>query len=287
MFLVRLLPRRLALAIGAQAGSFVYDLLASEREKVLAHLELAFGKDKTDPQIRSIARQVFVNCAKSGVDWILYPRFNRSNWDHWVYCGDGLSKVDQVLARGKGLIMVTGHFGNWEILASTFTVRGYTGCVIGRRIYYEPYNRLIVKTRLSKGVRTLYRDESPKEILKALKANQIVGIVADQDVEAIESIFIPFFGELAYTPVGPAKLSLSTGAPIVPGFIVRNRDNSYQLIVEDPIIPDPEAPRTEEIERITRLWSASIENRVRQAPEQWVWMHRRWKTRPEVLIERK
>ena len=279
-WLIRLLPRRVALAVGAGVGSLSFDLLKKEREKTLTHLQMAFGSEKSEKELKRIARQVFINCAKSGVDWILYPRFNRNNWNKIVHWKDEFTRADQVLAAGKGIIMVSAHFGNWEYLASSFTVHGYPGCVIGRRIYYEPYNRLIVNTRLSKGVQTYYREDSPKAVLRALKGNQILGIVADQDVDSIDGVFLPFFGRLAYTPVGPAVLSLATGAPVMPGFMVRQPDNSYQMVLEDPIFPNPDAPRAEEIERITRLWNSAIEKYVRQYPEQWVWMHRRWKTRP-------
>ncbi|MBI4971785.1 MAG: lysophospholipid acyltransferase family protein [Candidatus Omnitrophica bacterium] len=276
---VRLLPRRLALALAAGIGSLSFDLLKKEREKTLSHLRFAYGNVKSNQEIARIGREVFVNCAKSGVDWILYPRFSRANWNKIVHWNDEFQKVDQLLAAGKGLIMVSGHFGNWEYLASTFTVHGYPGCVIGRRIYYEPYNQLIVNTRLSKGVETYYREDSPKAVLRALKGNQILGIVADQDVDSIDGIFVPFFDHPAYTPVGPAVLSLATGAPIVPGFMIRQPDDSYQMILDEPIFPNPDAPRSDEIERITRLWNAAIEKYIRLYPEQWVWMHRRWKTK--------
>lgn len=279
IFFVRLLPRRAALGLAVFLGSLAYVVLSHERKKTIEHLLFAFGITKGRREIRSIARGVFVNCAKSGVDWILYPRFTKSNWRKLVHWTDEMDRVDRLLALGKGLIMITGHFGNWELIASTFTVHGYQGAVVGRRIYYEPYNRLIVDARWSKGVRTLYRDESPKEILKALKSNQIMGIVADQDVDSIDGIFVPFFGSLAYTPAAPAKLSLVTGAPIVPAFMIRAED-SYRFVMEEPIFPDPNADKDEEIERITRMWSSSIEKYIREFPDQWVWMHRRWKTRP-------
>jgi len=280
IFLIRLLPRRFALLLAAAFGSLSFDLVSRQREKALSHLRFAYGGEKSEEEIRKIARACFVNCAKSAADWVLYPRFNRNNWNSVVRRDGIFERVDQILAKGKGIIMLTGHFGNWEMLASTFTTFGYPGAVVGRKIYYEPFNRLIVNTRLSKGVKTFYRDESPRDMLKAIKANQILGIVADQDVDSIEGIFVPFFGHLAYTPAAPAKLSIATGAPIVPAFTVREADDNYRIYMEEPIFPDPSAEREEEVLRITRLWNAQIEKYVRRYPQQWVWMHRRWKTRP-------
>ncbi len=275
-----MLPRTWALAIGSVLGSLSCLLVKKERLKTEAHLKQVYGDQKTDVEIQKIARGVFVNMALSAVDWILYPRFSKDNWKKLVYWTDEVDRVQKILDQGKGAILVTGHFGNWEMLAATFSILGYEGAVVGRRIYYEPYNSLIVNTRLSKGVKTFYRDDSPRPLLRLLKNNQILGIVADQDVNTIEGIFVPFLGKLAYTPDSPARLSLATGAPIVPAFMVRDGKH-YRLKVEEPIYPNKDADRTEEIDRITRLWNDQIAAYVLKYPEQWAWMHRRWKTRPE------
>ncbi|MBI4398765.1 MAG: lysophospholipid acyltransferase family protein [Candidatus Omnitrophica bacterium] len=283
IFIFRLLPRRAALALAEWGGALAYEWLGKYRQTALANLELAYGNEKSYAELETIARGSFINCAKSAADWVLYPRFNRSNWRSVIHWNDELERVGNLLAQGKGLIVVTGHFGNWEMLAASFRLFGFPGAVVGRRIYYEPYNRFIVNARLSKGVKTYYRDDSPRELLKVLRSNQILGIVADQDVDSIEGIFIPFFGKLAYTPVAPARLSIATGAPIVPAFILRNPgDDTYRLVVEEPVYPDASRSREEETLRLTEYWNGAIEKYVRQCPDQWVWMHRRWKTRPEM-----
>jgi len=280
VFMFRLMPRRTALALASGLGSLAFNFLVKERKKTLNHLRLAYDESKSEEEINLIASKVFVNCAKSAVDWIFYPRYDKFNWRKIVLWEDELDRSHRVLALGKGTIFVTAHLGNWEMLAATYSFFGFPLSVVARRVYYEPYNQWIMKARLSKSLRTIYQDDSPKELLKAIKANQPIGIVADQDVDAIGGIFVPFFGHLAYTTTAPAKLSLATGSPIVPIFLIRNEDDTYRILLEDPIFPDSGAEKNQEIERLTRLWSASIEEKVRLFPEQWVWMHRRWKTRP-------
>ena len=129
-------------------------------------------------------------------------------------------------------------------------------------------------------IRTIYRDESAKEIFKILAANQIIGILPDQDVDSLKGIFVPFFGRPAYTAIAPVKIALSTGAPILPTFLIREKGNRYRLVVGEVIRPVVETTREAAIQKYTETWMQSLESVNREYPDQWTWMHNRWKTRP-------
>ena len=127
-------------------------------------------------------------------------------------------------------------------------------------------------------VNVIYRDESPRKILKVLKENRIVGIVADQDVESVEGVFVDFFGHPAYTPAGPAALARASGASLIPVLIMRE-NGKHSLVVEKPIELADTGDKEKDLVENTRRWSSVIESYIRKYPEQWVWLHRRWKTK--------
>ncbi len=175
------------------------------------------------------------------------------------------------------MILLTAHFGNWELMGALLRFYDYKGAVVGRQIYYEKYNQAILDLRGKATLRTIYQDASPREFLKVLKQNEILGILADQDIDRLEGIFVPFFGRPAYTLTGPVKLALASGAPIVPTFLIRE-GNRYRLLVEEPIRVEMKGSREETVQEYTSRWSRVIEEKIRAHPEQWAWMHRRWKT---------
>jgi len=277
--LVLFFSRRMNYAIGHGLGFSIFWILGKERAKTIKHLQIAFP-EKTERECSQIAERAFINLAKTSMDLLCFPKLTRSRIEQLV-SHNGTEKLDRALARGKGVIALTGHLGNWELLASYFRFLGYPGSLLGRRIYYEKFNDVLVKLRASGLVTTIYRDESPRKVLAALKANHVIGISADQDIDSLEGIFVPFFGKPAWTPTGPAKLALASGAAIVPAFMIHEGDQ-YRLYLEDAILPDPNMSKEEAVQQITELWSQVVEQYVRRFPDQWVWMHNRWKTIPHA-----
>ncbi len=284
--LVLIFPRRLNYAIATGLGVSFYWLLPKERAKIARHLEEAFRKERKQGEYYQIGKRVFINLTKSAIDILCFPKLNRKRIDDLVRLEEGTGKLDQALARGKGAIVLTGHLGNWELLASYFRFLGYPGCLIGRRIYYEPFNQVLVKLRKSALVTTVYRDESPRKVLAELKANHVVGMSADQDIDSLEGVFVPFLGKPAWTPTGPAKVALASGAAIVPAFMIHEGDR-YRLLIEDPIWPMEHESREEAVKLMTETWSRVVERYVERYPDQWVWMHNRWKTKTESITKLK
>jgi KDO2-lipid IV(A) lauroyltransferase len=282
---ILIVPRRIGFALGTGIAIITYWILPKERAKTVQNLKKAFGSEKTEQELFRIGQEVFIHLVKSGIDIFRFPLLSRKRIEHLVSTDrENIVRLDRALERGNGAIVLTGHFGNWELLASYFRFLGYPGVLVGRRIYYEPYNRVLVSLRKSALVTTIYRDESPRKILTELKENHIVGISADQDIDSLEGLFVPFFGEPAWTPIGPAKMALASGTPIVPAFML-HEGSGYRLFVEEPIWPTQEGSKEERLRRMTEAWSQVVERYIRQYPNQWVWMHNRWKTKPKLETE--
>lgn len=272
-----IIPLNIGLCIAALAGRAAYFMLAPYRNIALENLRLAFGSTKTEAQIRDIAIRVFENLGKNAVELVNFPKINEANFRKFITIKNR-EILDRAFRRGKGVIIITAHFGNWEMLAAGFRLEGYPGVTIGRKIYFYKYDDYLNYLRKTHDVQVIYRDDSPRKMLKVLKENRILGIVADQDVDSVEGVFIEFFGHRAYTPTGPAALAAVSGAALVPALIVRD-GNHHNLVIEEPIELVDTGDKEKDIIANTKAWSAVIESYIRKYPEQWVWMHRRWKTK--------
>ena len=276
------LPFEWAQAIGRAVGSLACHLLSGQRRLAEEHLALALAGSLTPEQRHQTVRAMFRNLGQNMMEWFVLPKLSMEAIQQLVGC-DGVEHVRAALSKGNGAIMVTAHFGNWELIPIYLRGLGFEGGVLARRLRYPEYESYLTTMRGARGVSTLARG-SVKEVAKLLRANQIIGVLPDQDIDSLEGIFVDFFHQPAYTPVGPAALSLMTGAPIVPCFMKRS-GGRFHLIIE-PALPVPQfADRAEAIAELTKAWSATIESYIRRDPDHWVWMHRRWKTQPTATSD--
>ncbi|MBU4149800.1 MAG: lysophospholipid acyltransferase family protein, partial [Candidatus Omnitrophica bacterium] len=252
--------------------------LEKERKAALHNLDIAFGNNKSREEKRLIARKVFENLGKNFVEVISLSKFNRDNIDGYVRC-DGQKIIDRLIQQGKGGIVLSAHFGNWELLAHYFAIKGYKVNVIARRVRMEYFENFLDGIRKKHGVNILYRDALAKDVVKLLKNNEFVGIMPDQDMDSVSGVFVDFFARPAYTPNGPALLNLLTGVPVIPGFIVRN-GLGHEIVIEEPLKFSSTGDRDRDVLENTQICANVIEGYIRRFPEQWVWFHERWKTRP-------
>lgn len=282
---IQAVPRKMALGIAKAGGALAFYTVERQRKKTLDHLRLAYGNQKSEAEIRKIGLEVFENLAMTGAEVLQFKKLTPEKIAEIVDFGNARGLYDEILSRGKGLISVTAHIGNWELLAGSFGMMGYKGGVLARRLYYEPYNQWVVGLRAALKVPTIYRDDSSREILKTLQRNEIIGLLPDQDIDSLKGVFVPFFGRPAYTPVAPARLSIGSGAPVVPNFLVRVPGGNYKVIVGSVIDPVKFSGETKEAaaEKMTQEWMSQFEKVIREYPGQWAWMHPRWKTTPESL----
>ena len=280
--LLLLLPRSWALALAKGVGILGYELVSRQREKLLDNLKLAYGDTLTPAERTLIGRRVMGHMLQTAVDFLRFARLSRNQAASFVETGGAYSFCKDILQEGKGLIIMTAHMGNWELLAGIFGLQGFRGGVVGRRIYYEPYNRWIVGLRSSVGIQTIYQDEAVRKIHQHLKAGEIVGLLPDQDRDSVRGIFVDFFGKPAYTTVAPVKFAMHVQAPILPAFMIRMPGNRYKLVLGQLMRPRIEqGDREASVRKYTEAWMKDFEAVIRQYPDQWGWMHDRWKTRPQ------
>jgi len=279
-FILYLFPLGLSLPIAAFFGSLAFLVLGKYRRTTVENLKAAFGGEKTDEEINAIARRVFENLSKSGIELLNFPKINKDNLGRLVTLKNG-HILDEAFGRGKGIVLLTAHFGSWELLALTLRLN-YPGVTLGRRLYFHKYDEFLNRLRRVHDVNVVYRDESPRKMLKILKDNWILGVVADQNIDSVGGVFVNFMGRPAYTPGGPVALAKASGAALIPALIIRE-DGHHTLMVEEPIELVDTGNKEADLVTNTQRWSDVIERYIRQYPDQWVWMHKRWKTqsRPE------
>lgn len=282
-FLLYPLPLKISSRIGVLFGRLAFYIIPKEREKTLTHLRIAFGREKSEKDIKEIAKRLFSNLGRNAMEWLNFPKLDKKWFERHVE-PEGLERLRESHKRGRGTIVLPGHFGNWELAGAYMAHIGCRGTMIVRRIYIEQLNRFIVNMRKSKGNDVIYRDESPKRTLRVLKENGYLGIVADQDIDSVEGVFVNFFGRPAYTPIAPVNLAMRTGAALIPVFLIR-KNSKYKFIVENEIKIDITKDKERDLLVNTVKWTDVLERYIRQYPDHWVWMHRRWKTRPKEELK--
>jgi len=278
------LPYRWGFSFGGTMGRLAFYALPKEREKTLSHLRFAFGNEKTEREYYEIAKQVFDHYGKTAAELCLIDKLIK-HFDDYVTTS-GYENLDRGLAGGRGIIIATAHFGNWEIMGGYSALKGYPLTVIARKIYFEKYDKLLVGTREKMKVKVIYRDESVKSMLGVLRHNGILGFLVDQDIDSIEGVFVNFFNKHAYTAVAPVRFALASGAPLVPAFVIRE-GMRHHIIVEPPIELTVTGDKEEDIRVNTQKWVAIQEKYIRRYPHMWVWNHRRWKTSPTLATDEK
>jgi len=268
------LPIPLALGVGRALGAGAHALLARDRRLALAHVAAAFP-ELAPPARDALVRETFRHAGQSFAELALWPRLvHRPGWIDVT----GREAADAALAGGRGAIAVTGHVGNWELLAATMA-QCYPLTVVARRVNDARFDALIVRFRRAAGVEILVRDDTRffAGVRDALGRNRIVALLIDQDTRGA-GVWVPFFGRPARTPAGAAVLALRLRAPLLTAFIERRDDGRH--LVRIASVAAPADGGRGRIGALTVALTAAIEAQIRRAPAQWVWWHERWRRQP-------
>ena len=276
------LPMPAALAVGRGLGTAAHALLATPRRLAVAHMGLAFPELDLATR-RRLVRETFRHAGQAFAELSLFETILRR--PDYVRL-EGVEALDTALARGRGAIAVTGHVGNWELLAAWAAAIGYPITVVVRRVNDLRFHSLIVRFRAAAGVEVLVRDD-PRFVAAvgdALRRNRVVAMLIDQDTRGA-GVFVPFFGRPAHTPPGAALLALRARVPVVTVFIER-RPESGHLVRVSPV--PAELPRGREgVRELTARLTAAIEAQIRRSPAEWVWWHERWRKQPSAAAMRR
>ncbi|HEX8826251.1 MAG TPA: lysophospholipid acyltransferase family protein [Archangium sp.] len=276
--IVSALPLGLARGLGAGFGRFAFAVAGGERRKALKSLARAFP-EKSDAERHALARASFRHLGMAAFEVGATTSMDQQLERLVRWSDEDRSVLEAALARGKGVVFISGHVGNWELLARRVARAGYPSQSIAKETTDPRLTALVERFRAQGGVRSIWRGQegAARAMLRALKAGEILGLLIDQDTK-VQSLFVPFFGELAATPRAAADLALRTGAAVVVGFCQREGDG-YRLWMEEVPWRAGEDREADAL-ALTAALSQRIEAAIRRAPEQWVWMHQRWKTRP-------
>jgi len=285
LVIIRVLPRKASMKIGAWLGMVLFKLLKEERTKTINNLTIAYGNEKSDREIMAMAEEVWVNFGKSGAEFAI--KMGQEKPDKFFKDLEiiGNEYLQEAIERGKGILGLISHIGCWEGTALGLPMLGIPAYAIGKKLGNEKLNTLLFDSRGKKGVSTLARGASYKTILRVLSENNLVGILIDQDTD-VRGVFVDFYGKPAYTPIGAAMLAMDSGAPVLPMFYLKKPDDTYKFIIEQEIRLVMTGNRRQDMEENTRRFHEVIEKYIRKYPTQWVWMHNRWKTTPEMIEER-
>ncbi|HXY14818.1 MAG TPA: lysophospholipid acyltransferase family protein [Terriglobales bacterium] len=273
------LPRPLARAAGTLLAWTVYVLHGRLRRVGMRNLELAFP-DKTRHERAKILRGVFTSFGRQAAEVCLFPRYTRENVGK-VVVYDGFENFERALARGKGVLFLTAHLGGWELSAFAHSLNGYPLHVVMRPLDNVYLDYLTRQYRTMHGNTMVDKDDFVRGLLSAMKAGETAGILMDTNMTPPQGVFVNFFGIPACTASGLARIALRTDAAVVPGFTIWDPAlGKYRLRFEPAVqlvrTGDNEADAVANTAAFTNI----IEQYVRKHPDQWLWVHRRWKTRP-------
>ena len=263
-------------------GRLGFCLAASLRKKTFNHLQMVFGNQYSAPRIHQMAKEVFLNLARNMVDAVRLQKYDSRSIENLV-SANGLEKIDRALKKGNGLLLFTSHSGNWELLGAYLAFKGYPLHVVGAPSYDPRLDELIIKNRQHSGARYIARGaDASKKILRALRKNEILGLLIDQDSTKFEGVFVDFMGRDAYTPVGPVLLAMKTHAPIMPITIHMREDYRHIIEVGDEVKLEITGDKTRDLTVNTQQCSKAVEKFILAQPTQWIWMHNRWKTQKPI-----
>ncbi len=280
---LNILPQDLSLKIGRFLGLLFYKIDKKHRKHTLNNLKIAFPT-KTENELNDIAIKFYKNLGMVFVEIFRLNKYKESNIDDFVeYDFDQINNI----YGGQGILLLTAHFGNWELLAKTFGLKGYKGNVLARPLDNPYIEKILYDLRTASGNKVIYnRENAVKNIIKALNEKEIVGFLPDENASKRIGVFVDFFGVKACTMPGMANIAAKTKLPVVPAFIVRikGKDGNYskhRLIIEPPLDIKYTGDRKTDTMNILKLFNEKIEDIIKQYPEQWFWIHNRWKTRPD------
>ena len=275
----QLLPRKVALALGVWIGNLSYIVLKQRRRIAISNLKIAFAKKFSDQEIQRICRKSFQGLGKNLAEFLQFPQLTTENiWE--LVNVEGKENLDIALGQGKGAIIFVPHFGNWELTGLI------TGVLIPNRIKAIVFelrnkrlNQLVWKYRQHLSAELIPKKRAIRRIILALQQNCAIGFFADQDA-GDSGVFVDFFGKPASAVRSPMILALKTGAPILFSVCIRQPNNQHLVKIYEPFYIEISKNLEHDVQYNTERLLKILEREIRKYPDQWLWLHNRWKTQP-------
>ena len=270
------MPRALRRNLGMMIGRLCWPMVPAKRRKMAVD-NISRALNITTGQAADIAKASGVRFGPMFMEVLHMPKLNKDNINQYVTL-TGSEHLEAALAMGRGAVLSTAHSGNWELLGAALAMHGFPLVAVVQRQTNAAMDTFINEYRTIAGMHVTYK-QGVREMVKMMGEGKIVGLLMDQDNHS-KGVFVEFFGRLASTPQGAAALARINNAPIVPAFITENPDGSHTAIIHPAVFVEKTADRAEDICRTTQTLTGIIEEHIRQHPEEWFWLHNRWKTAP-------
>ena len=277
-------PVRFLLFSARRLGSLAYYVNFKRNKFAYSNLKAAFGKAKEPAELKKLTKMVYQNLMQNFFEVLITPKINKQYVEKYVTFV-GIEHIEAAKKEGKGIIFMTGHFGNWEL---SNVISPFIGCplsVLAREQKMPRLNALLNRYRESTGSRMIKKGASVRELVKCLKRNEIIGMLSDQDAGRT-GVMVQFFGRLASTPDGPIAFAMKTGAVILPVFIVRKKGPHHIQHIEPQLKMDSTGNYELDLKTNLQKFTRILESYITRYPDQWLWLHKRWKSSPtkDVLI---
>jgi len=278
--LLGVLPRTVARSVGAGIGAVAFHLLSRLRKTGLRNLELAYPR-KSEAERLKILRDEYRSLGWQMAEFCQMSKYTPESASKLIRY-EGLDNYLGARARGKGVLVVTGHLGAWELSSFYHSLMGYPMSLVIRRLDNPRVDALVNTIRTRHGNRVIHKDDFARGLITAMHAGETVGILMDTNMTPPQGVFVPFFGIEACTASGLARVALRSGAAVLPGFLLwEEPEQKYVLHFGEELELIRTGDAADDIVANTALFTAAIESYIRRYPGQWLWVHRRWKTRPE------
>jgi KDO2-lipid IV(A) lauroyltransferase len=272
---LRRLSFRRAGDVGEWIGELIYSPFGIRRDVVERQVRAAFP-GLAEPEVLRIARESYGNLGRTSIETAVLPKYSPEEIVALFDVIDGWEVVERVIARGKGVIFVSGHLGNWELGGSYIASRGLKMQAVARRMQNPLFDRYLTETRKSIGVNIIHDADAVRRVPRVLRDRGVAGFLFDQGAAGLASTWVPFFGRYAKTPRGPAVFALRLNTPIVFTCAVREPSGRYSMKFEE-IAVERTGERERDVDAIVGAYTNALERWVRKYPEQYFWQHRRWK----------
>ncbi len=268
------LPRSAGLAVFGSFGRLFFSIPTKDRIRTIQHLRLIYGRNWPEKRIWSVARNVYANLGKNLFDAYYLSRAPAAKIHTWVHA-DNFDQVREAYALGRGVLIITAHVGCYEMLLHYFAKSGLASFAIGQRLYDERLDRMVREARSGENIEYMYRTENPRAMLRLLSQGKTFGVLVDQDTRT-DGVYARFLGRVAYTPSAPVKLALRYEIPAFVVTTARQPDDTHRIFIQRLDLQRSGDRRRDIVFNVQRTNNV-ISETIQTYPEQWVWMHRRWR----------
>lgn len=277
--LISRIPLPLGRLMGKMLGRLILLFPASRTEVSLQNIKNRLGPSLGPEGAKGLNREMILHFARMIFEVPHILNMNQGNLNTYVIL-ENEENLQKALKKGKGAFILTGHLGNWEFMAAALSLRFGRLSIVARPFDFRPLDRVMHRLRSRFGAEVIPKQKAMRRLLTTIKQKRIVGILLDQNVDWYAGVFVKFLGEWACTNKGLALLALKTGAPVIPTFSVRHGDGRYRIVFEEELRLIRTGDKQKDVEENTALFTRVIESYIKRYPEQWLWFHKRWKTRP-------